>query len=96
MTALVAAVLQSAMLERPRTYDEMTSICGLSKPAVARLVRLMHHAGFVYVAGWTHDTKGRLFVAQWGWGRMKDAPRPGPVRTPAERMRALRESRSAK
>lgn len=93
MTPLVAAILQSAMVERPRSYDDLVNICGLSKPAVARWIKTMHLAGFAYIAGWGADRNNRLFVPLWAWGREQDAPRPGPQRTPAERMKALRAAR---
>jgi len=93
MSHTIAVVLQSAMSERARTYDELVSISGLSKASIARWMKELHSAGAVHISGWTTDVRGRLFVARWGWGVGRDCPRPGHQRTAAQRMKALRDAR---
>lgn len=46
-----------------------------------------------FVAGWTFDSRGRMFVPCWRIGQKTNAPRPGPRETPAERMARLRAAK---
>jgi predicted ArsR family transcriptional regulator len=93
MTHTIALILQSAMTERPCSYDDLAGISGLSKPTVTRWLKQLHAAGGVHIAAWGYDRTGRLFVALWAWGRGVDRPRPGQQRTAAERMKSLRAAR---
>lgn len=89
--------MRTALVEKPRTYDELAEISGLSKIAVARWVHQhrTESVGLIHISGYAKDVRGRLFVPQFSWGAGSDAQRPGYQRTAADRMRDMRARRTA-
>ena len=92
-TATRALKLQTALLQGPRSYDELVECSGLKKPAVARWVKTMRAAGAIHRCGWGADRNGAKRVPLFAWGVGVDAPRPGQSIPPAERMARLRAKR---
>jgi hypothetical protein len=88
-----AMQMMEALKANPCTLAYLAEISGLSTIAVARWLKSVRKT--VHISGYTEDARGRLFTALWVWGKGKDAPRPGPQKTPAERMQAVRERRRA-
>ena len=80
----------------PQRYADLMLMTGLSKQTVFQFVKQLREARFVHVSGFTHDTRGRLFVPLFQWGGEADTPRPGPQRTAADRMRDMRARNAAK
>ena len=76
------------------TYDEMVEAVDLKKPTIAAWVKQMRAAGCIHISGYNPDKNGVIRVPLFRWAPgHADAPRPGPARTPAERMAALRADR---
>lgn len=92
-TPKTAFEMQRAMQQAPQSYRQLAAISQLNKPAVEHWVRSLRAQELAHVAGWGPDKRGRLFVPLFVWGPGRDAPRPGPLRTDAERMRDLRAAR---
>lgn len=86
-----AMLMAEAMKRRPLTYDTLAQISGLSKVSVQRWMKAERKN--VHVADYQDDIRGRRFVPMFRWGPGNDAPRPGPRRTPAERMADVRARR---
>ncbi len=86
-----AMLMAEALKAGPCTLAYLAQLSGLSTIAVARWLKSVRKT--VHISGYTEDVRGRLFTPLWIWGKGKDAPRPGPQSTPAERMRAVRERR---
>lgn len=87
--------MQNALMQGPKTYDELTLCSALNKPIVARWVKGMRALAdsYIHVAEWREDVRGRKFVPAFAWGNKPDAARPGAARTSAERMAATRARR---
>ena len=86
--------MQQAMTTKACTYDELARVSGLGERAVRRWVASLQEAGGAYVGAWVLNRAGRVVVPAFRFGVGQDAPRPGPQRTPAQRMAALRASRA--
>lgn len=94
--ALTALHMQQALMLEPHTIASLSTISGLSTRATMRWVNTMREAKAVYIADWTKDTRGRLFVPQYRWGKKADKARPGPQRTAKDRMRDYRARSAAR
>ena len=76
------------------TDAAMAEALGKSLVAIQRWRKDNAHA--LYVAGYVADQRGRMFVRAWAYGPgKKDAPRPGPAETGAQRMARLRREKRA-
>jgi len=87
--------MQATLAKQPATYTDLVESSGLGRHAVMRWIKAMRAAGAVYVAEWKPDCTGRPFVPAFMLGVNRDVPRPGPRRTAAERMAAIRAARTA-
>ena len=95
INSTIALHLQQTLMLGAHTIESLAAICGLSIRATRRWVNSMREAKAVYIADWTEDTRGRLFVAQYRWGKKADKARPGPQRTSTDRMRDHRARKAA-
>lgn len=76
------------------TDDSMAEAIGKSVVALRRWRKA--NRSVLYVAGYVPDARGRMFVKAWAYGPgKKDAPRPGPAETSAQRMARLRREKRA-
>lgn len=85
--------MRAALLVNDCTFDDLTHISGLSKPAVQRWVKSVRSLAPrpIFIGGWGHDVRNREFVPKFRWGYGEDAPRPGTLKdNTAERMRNMR------
>ena len=91
----IAHRMQVALQAKAQTYAELVALSGLNQSAVANWVKTLREMtpSPIHVEAWGPDRNGRLFVPLWRWGTKMDAPRPGPARTPQQRMEALRAAR---
>ena len=86
--------MQQAMTASACTYDELARVSGLGERAVRRWVASLQDAGGAHIETWVLNAAGRVVVPAFRFGAGDDTPKPGPQRTPAQRMAALRASRS--
>ena len=86
--------MRTALMKEPQRYTDLAELTGLSKPAVTLWIKAIKRIHAVHIADWVTDVRGRLFVARFAWGEQDDAPRPGPQRTAADRMRDMRKRRA--
>lgn len=93
LTAEHAARLVKVLMTTPMSADQITEMTGLKKATVQRWLRIQRESGAMRVAGYLPDARGRLFTPQFAWGLGVDAPRPGKLRSAADRMRDLRQRR---
>jgi hypothetical protein len=87
--------MQQAMTRSACTFDQLARVSDLGERAVRRWVAALHEAGGAHIERWVLNAAGRVVVPAFRFGAGEDAPRPGPARTPAERMAALRAKRAA-
>lgn len=86
-------LMQEAMLATPQTFEQLAEASGLSKTAVQRwALSIRSH---IHIADYAPDKRGRKFVPMFVWGEGEDAPRPGPQKSAAQRMQAVRDRRKA-
>ena len=85
----------SALQEGPKSYAQLAGLTGLAERTVSGWIKSLRppQKKQVYIAEYALDSVGRPFVPLWAWGDKPDAARPGQSRTPAERMRAMRQRR---
>jgi hypothetical protein len=88
VTLARALQMANAMADHPCTVAQLADLSGLSKPAIARWLKASREQ--VHIAGYTADTRGRMFAPQWAWGAKPDVARPGSTKTAAQRMRDFR------
>ena len=74
------------------TQQQLADLTGLSKITVHRW---LGEGVSVHVVDYTEDARGRRFVPVYRYGKGKDAPRPGPALTAAQRV-ALSRARKKK
>lgn len=88
MTTCQSLNLAFLITENPMSYDQIVKASGFNKVQVMRWVKRNRET--IFIADWTGDKNGRLFVPMFQWGEGGDTPRPGPKQTNAERVRAYR------
>lgn len=95
LTPVATALMQQAMIEAPRSLNDLVEISGLAKPVVTRYVNALYHAEpkMVHVAGWARDARRYPTIRQFAWGNKDDVACPVSTKTNAERMRDLRAMR---
>ena len=86
------AKMTVALKTNPQTYEQLATVSGLQKPAVATWVKSLRAAGMIHVAQWLPDTRGCLRKPVFGWGNKPDVAKA--VKTSAERMSTYRARRA--
>lgn len=89
--AVIALKMQALLIERPASYEELVAVSELARHSVEHWVRNMRRAGYVHIAEYVRDERGRYLVPLFRFGPGVDADRPAPKLTLAERQRGYRE-----
>lgn len=94
-TPALALRMQTALTQKAHSVEALATLTELSPRSVRAWIKAMKVERTVYIEGFGEDSRGRLFVPLWRWGRKKDAVRPGSQRTSTDRMRDHRARKAA-
>ena len=91
-TEATKQIMVDALKAGGATQQQLADLTGLSKITVHRW---LGEGVPVHIVDYTEDARGRRFVPVYRYGKGKDAPRPGPALTAAQRV-ALSRARKKK
>lgn len=85
LNALCVARLIRYMQDIPSTVCDLAEHTGLAPSTTRRFLIALAREGAVYVSGWEPDRLGRYTTKVFSLGQAKDAKRPKPIQSLAQR-----------
>jgi predicted ArsR family transcriptional regulator len=91
LNALCVAKMIRYMQDVPCSVHDVAEVTGLSLQTSRRFVLALAREGAIHVVAWEHDGLGRFVTKVYAFGHGRNATKPKPFKSIAERRRDKRE-----